>query len=368
MKIGILTLLPAENYGGILQAVALYSYLSEKGHDVTLIRKQYAVPLWRKCVVELVRFLPLKGNKFSIIKNRYVKACKLKPFIEKYMPAQSRSIVTAAELEILLEEERFDAVIVGSDQVWRYSYINDGHYSVYFLDVNVCYPLKKIAYAASFGLDHWEAKDKIDKVSSFLKDFTAISVREKSGAEICLKDFGVQSECVVDPTLLVGVDFYNRFFDGRMKVASRKTLVTYILDESENKNNFINKVMGDLFNGDDFVQVNLAKGYEGSYYLVEEWVWEIKNAGCVITDSFHGMIFSILFEKEFFVSGNVERGLDRFLSVLIPLGLEDRIFMGEGDDFHYPASQIDYASIKELIGHQRRRSVMFIENAISVDC
>src|SRR5690606_25520592 len=103
MKIGLLTLTPAENYGGILQAVALYSYLSEGGHDVTLIRKVHYVPKWRKLISKLISALPVKTKWKLQANKRSAKIQRLKPFLDKYLPKQSGPIITPRDLKQLAD-------------------------------------------------------------------------------------------------------------------------------------------------------------------------------------------------------------------------------------------------------------------------
>ncbi len=361
MKIGVLTLVPKNNYGGILQATALCGYLSSQGHEVVLINKnRFKKPLLVRATLGLLERLP-----FQNIKNKrqdYLKTKRLKPFIDKHLPRKSREIISARDLQKLVRDEEFDAVVVGSDQVWRYQYIGDGHHNVFFLDFETEKPVKKIAYAASFGKDKWEAPEHIAEISRLLGRFDAISTREKSGVGLCKGAFGITNAVdVLDPTLLVGAEFYERFFDGFYELRPTKNFTTYILDQSFEKQKIIDAVKAGLdpITG-KLRQVNLAQNESGRFYSVEEWLWNIKTAEFVVTDSFHGMVFSILFEKQFIVIGNEERGLSRFADFLEEVGLKGRLVTISDDTSCLPKDRVDYSWAMTVIKKTRLASRRFL--------
>ena len=180
LKIGILTLPITDNYGGILQAVALYRLLHSQGHDVVLIYKKTHnnQVLWKKLVKEVLLKMPFhnfKNLKTDDKLNQVILERKKfhRVFIEKEIFKISEDLYTAKDLENFVKKESFDAVVVGSDQVWRKQYINDKYYKSYFLDFVDGSKIKKIAYAASFGRDCWEGEGDEEEISKLLKDFTA---------------------------------------------------------------------------------------------------------------------------------------------------------------------------------------------------
>ena len=133
MKIGILTLPIAENYGGILQAVALCQLLEQEGHDVTLIYKDTVNKKWKEVVKSILRLVPGHDlfnvhTKQKIMKDRLERVKLHKYFIDKEISKISPVLYTNQDLMSYAEEAKFDAVIVGSDQVWRKAYINDQYY------------------------------------------------------------------------------------------------------------------------------------------------------------------------------------------------------------------------------------------------
>ena len=311
LKIGILTLPIAENYGGILQAVALYRYLHNQGHDVVLIYKDSYQASWKKIVKDILLNIPF--HNFKNIKTNH----KLKiewqkrkafhrPFIEKEIFKISQDLFTKKDLEIFAKKEKFDAIIVGSDQVWRKAYINDIFYKSYFLDFVDGTKTKKIAYAASFGKDYWEGKEDIDDISKLLSDFTAVSIREKSGVAICKNSFGFDNaKHVLDPTMLMDKEFYINEIISKYDTSrvSKGGLLTYVLDEEDEKKQIINFVKNNL----NMDKVHHLKGFNTlkTTYSVPEWLASFSNADFVVTGSFHGLAFSLIYHRSCYKGANL---------------------------------------------------------------
>lgn len=371
MKIGILTLPIAENYGGILQAVALYQLLEQEGHEVSLIYKPHVPQLWKEAIRKVLEAIPAH-NLFNVkttkqARKEWSKRRALhRPFIEKEIRNISPSLTSSKQLKEYALEKKFDAVIVGSDQVWRKAYINDRHYKSYFLDfIPTNSDTKKIAYAASFGKDHWEGIGDAEEIEILLNDFTAISVREASGIKVCKDTFNISgTKHVLDPTLLMPKKYYldliSRYDTSNL---SPKKLVTYVLDESEEKNHIIKHYQNKL--QIETEDTRHLRGFNPTRktYSVPEWLKSLAEAEFIITDSFHGMVFSIIFEKQFIVIGNSERGLERFSSLLNILKIEDRLTSYNHKE---PINTlIDYKKISELLHTQKTHSKAFLHKALS---
>lgn len=371
MKIGILTLPIAENYGGVLQAVALYRVLYNEEHDVVLIYKEAYPVLWKKVVKEILIKIPF--HDFKNLKTNYkINEARLerkkfhRTFIEKEIFKISKDLYTKKELEELTKKEQFDAVIVGSDQVWRKVYINDKYYKSYFFDFVDSSKTKKIAYATSFGKDYWEGEDDSEEISKLLKDFTAISTRELSGVDICKNTFGYENaKHVLDPTMLMNKEFYINDIILKYDILNiiKGGLVTYILDEEQEKEKLINFVKESV----DIKSVQHLKGFNSSKitYSVPEWLASFAYADFVVTDSFHGMVFSIIFEKDFVVIGNHDRGLDRFTSLLALLGLVGRMVFSAEDLKYKKLDDIDYTSVNKILEENKKSSLEFLMGALN---
>jgi hypothetical protein len=370
MKIGILTLPIAENYGGILQAVALYRLLHAQGHEVILLYKSPYLARWKKLAIEILAKIPF--HNYRNIKTIYkiYKAWPNRkgfhgPFIENEIFKISKDLYTKKELENFVKKENFDAVIVGSDQVWRKRYINDAYYKSYFLDFVDGTKTKKIAYAASFGKDHWEGEGDSEEIAKLLKDFCAVSTREASGVNICRDSFGYnEAKHVLDPTLLMGKAFYTDEIIAKYDTSNipKGGLVTYVLDEAQEKKEIIEFVKKNT----ELKSLHHLKGFSDSHITlsIPQWVALFANADFVVTDSFHGMVFSIIFEKEFVVIGNHDRGLDRFTSLLSLLGLEDRMVFSMEDLKDKKIDSIDYASVNKILEENKKSSLEFLTGVL----
>jgi len=363
-KIGLLTHPLASNFGGVLQATVLYNYLTDLGFDVVLIQKFPALPFRLKVALKVLSHMPFQNIK-NIRVNEKIRKRNME-FIKKFIPNRTARLYTTTQLREMALAEQLDAIVVGSDQVWRMKYIDDGYFENYFLDFIEGLDIKRIAYAASFGKDYWEAPEKNHVVTSLLNKFDAISTREVSGVNICKESFGcIDCQVVLDPTLLVDGGFYNRFWESPLAHGKSKKISCYILDEHWYKNKLINTVYQEFGVGWELVN---AKG-DHSLNGVSQWLKSLAEADFVITDSFHGLAISIVFKKEFIVIGNTERGLSRFHSLLGQLGLADRLVLdGENNDIVRLAHEkIDYESVNAELEKLRRFSDGFLRQALKVD-
>ena len=364
-KIGILTLPLNNNYGGMLQAFALYQFLKNQNHDAYLIQKEAYRPKWKRWTIGLLEKIPfqdLKKYRSTAIKNKYHR-----PFIDKYISEKTKAIYTTKELEAVSLEHDFDAVIVGSDQVWRLEYIDDGYFSSYFLDFIKPPKTLKISYAASFGKDTWEDTVKAPLVEELLHKFDAISTREISGVQVCAQQFKL-NECahVLDPTLMVDRSVYDCFLTPPSS-SHNKTLLTYILDHNQNKNNILDDVTNNLPELHTLVQI-YKNDQHTPQFTVAQWVNLFADADFIVTDSFHGMVFSIIFNKQFVVIGNNNRGLARFSSLLSMLGLESRLVI-DNAEYDIPGlmqQKIDYTVIESVLSNLKRQSKYFLESSLLI--
>ncbi|QHF38395.1 hypothetical protein PspS34_09000 [Pseudomonas sp. S34] len=361
-KIGLLTLPLKNNYGGILQAVALYSYLS-KNHNVKIIQKNAFRPTWKRLLVGILELIPLqnfKNHRSNHLKNKHHKS-----FIKKHLPNQTSPINNVDQLKKFTLESEFDAIIVGSDQVWRMDYIDDGSYSAYFLDFIENPKTKKISYAASFGKDHWQAPEKIEEVTQLLKGFDAISTRETVGVDICREVFNSpRCEHVLDPTLLVEKSFFEALLVQPVK-SSKKILLNYTLDQNKIKNSLLTKTLDVL--GESYEVSSIYEPQEKRpKFNVQQWIGHFSAADFVITDSFHGMVFSIIFNKNFLVVANKDRGLSRFSSLLNLLSLESRLITedSQADIRNIVSNAIDYSDVEITLSQLRAQSKQYLEDSL----
>lgn len=368
MKIGILTLPFNNNYGGYLQSYALMTVLKREGHEVELIyRRHNRIPFSKKIVPSLKNIVKvLIGRKVvSIIPNeektfRY-QGASMMPFLDNNIMPKSKPLYSSKEFNEYVSG-RYDAVIVGSDQVWRPEY-GPGISDYFFCgipDEN----LIRISYAASFGTDEPQFKaDDLRVCRKSMRLFKGVSVRESSGIRALARlgfDLACEPQVVLDPTLLLSPDDYSQII-GDIDSSSRGKVFTYVLDSNEEKESIISQVC-DQMGKEKYAIVDIQKA-NSSLPSIESWLAAIRDADYVITDSFHGMVFSVIFQKEFIVVPNIKRGGSRFTSFLGSIGLEDRIILGKSE-ITSRIFKIDYNVVNSRLYILRNQSSAFLQDCL----
>jgi len=378
MKIGILTLPLHTNYGGILQAYALQTVLERMGHNVKVIDKSryHFLPFYKKPFIYVYRILLkvfLRKN-IKIQLEKYYNECidrdkitqiYTRPFIDKNI--HQKHIEKFSEIK----QNDFDAIVVGSDQIWRTIYAN-----LFFQSTTAAYldfaqkwdNLKRVAYAASFGTDRWEyTKENTKKCRNLISKFNAVSVREKNGISLCCENLNYKNAIqVLDPTLLLDASDYERLFRKKLNNKKKGGLFCYILDPNEIKNSIIKKCEQNYklkaFHVNSKVDDWNAPMEERIQPPVEEWLQGIADADFVITDSFHACAFSIIFKKQFLVIGNEKRGLSRFTSFLDMFDLKDRLIVDKTPNDNLKCHEINYDEVYKELSTLRSVSFEFLKN------
>lgn len=343
MKIAILTQPLHTNYGGNLQNFALQTALKKMGHEPVTIDRHATIKLRTKLKLGYFKRLAshyLKGTPkpkardyLGTSKDKRDRAHVIR-FIETYINKTPR-LYSDQAVQKAFAEKRFDAVIVGSDQCWRPIY--SPNISTYFLDfLENDQSIKKIAYAASLGTEKWEFDEQQTQMAQrFIKQFDAVSVREKQAVELVKDKLNTEASFVLDPTLLLDKDDYLKVIDAHQPpLPTRKGVYTYVLDAGGWKGQVINQVAETLntsvFNNQPKATIANPSDNSDDYVIpsIEGWIKGFADADFVVTDSFHGTVFSILFNKPFVSLLNAERGAARFYSILSEFGLEDRLVAG----------------------------------------
>ncbi|WP_432709236.1 polysaccharide pyruvyl transferase family protein [Pedobacter sp.] len=313
MRIGIITFHWGTNYGGVLQAFALQEYLKKMGHEVSIINyfpKSQSESFIRSVISKSLR------NSFNNAKT-FFKEKRFVPFRVENLTLTRRYY----SLEDLQKHPpEMDVYISGSDQVWN-PYILDTYGIPYYLGFGD-QTVKRISYAVSLGCIDYP-KEKMDLIRSFLKDFDALSVRENTGITI-LQHVDVKEVALMpDPTLLLGEADLAKFIRPLQKKVGAFAFF-YILQEDQNCINDIYKfVTGKLR-----LHVVNTKHFKHATMSIEEWLSNIANSMFVVTNSFHGVVFSLLLKRNFLVvpvEGRHAGMNDRIETLLTKFGLEDKI-------------------------------------------
>lgn len=366
------------NYGGILQAYALQTVLKRQGHEVFTIdhhnRREYS-----SFKSQLLSFL--KRNFLHYFRKEDVSIC-WNPFMSeneyKMLSHNTRDFV-ARNLSMTREiwrddiysidkEYLFDAYVVGSDQVWLpYYYPNS------FLDFVDKKGVIKVFYGASCGeYSFLNNPLAIKTCQSLLEDFTGISVREDSLIKRVDHTIHRPIEHVLDPTLLLEPEDYISVCSCESRISDN--IFVYILDDNENKQrivDFVNKELvlpiRNVNASKKFIKRSNTNIKECVFPSVDNWILSLEKSSFVVTDSFHGTVFSILFNKPFVVIGNKQRGMDRFISLLSIFDLSDRL-ISDGDLNKLNMlinKKIDYRLVNERLETWRNKSLKFLENSLN---
>ena len=367
MEIGILTLPLHSNYGGILQAYALQKALKRMGYEAILIKEnnKFKLPLWKKPFTYskrvLCKYILKRKDAIDIFyeQKREELRQNTRIFIDKNIQTKDFSYVKKNKRD-------FEAIIVGSDQVWRPKYCKN--IERMYLSFAKNWKIKRIAYAASFGTDEWEYTGKQTKnCKNLLKLFDAVSVREKSGVELCKKHFDTNAVQVLDPTMLLDVSHYISLIEKEKVEKSAGNLFVYILNKNEVANKIEQEISSTLNLIPFYSSTDSAKALmeDRKTTKVENWLRSFYDAEFVLTDSFHACVFSILFNKPFVVYGNSSRGLSRFDSLLQLFNLENReISTGTANLKHILNSPINWSKVNKILNEQREISNLFLTNSL----
>lgn len=377
MKIAIMTQPLGKNYGGIMQAYALQKVLKDMGHSPITIDYQTKERGFIYKKVRLAYRLAKKATgKRKVPINLESKIGYLTKHNQEFINAnivQSKYINESKKLKKHFKKNSYDAVIVGSDQTWRPKY-SPNIYDFYLDFISKDKRIKRIAYASSFGVDDWEySREETKKCAKLAKDFDAISVREQSGVDLCKEYLGVNSELVLDPTLLLEKEDYLALIGDRYKSGKSEGVFTYFLDKNEDKKKAAEYIANELSSRVYSCQAKHSLGDLNSNKLedykmpaVQDWLASFANAEFILTDSFHGMVLSIIFEKPFITIVNKERGASRFESFLSLLGLSHRMIDNLSDfDESLLVNDIDYNSIKHKIEDLREVSIGFLKTNLN---
>lgn len=376
MRIGILSLTLHTNYGGIMQSYALQTILENMGHTVIILDKDRNLYKGRlRQSLSYLKYILLKYvfrkdviyyNLRKLDMQRREREQYTQRFINKYL---HRRIIRNIRPGVFND---VDAIVVGSDQVWRPLYFVDqwqiGIEQAY-LQFAASYNIKRIAYAPSFGSDEWEySEEDTKKCMKLLQKFNSVSVRESSAINLCQKNLSRKDvKQVLDPTLLLSKKDYISIIENANPDKSLGNMLCYILDYSDEKSTFVKMVAKERhlepFYSNSQVENNLAPQEKRIQPPLEQWLRGFMDAKFVVTDSFHACVFSIIFEKPFVAIANKERGMTRFESFLSMFSLEKNLLYSIND---YDSSCTYEISprVKKMIKEYRETSIEFLQKSL----
>ena len=373
MKIAVITYTRTKNYGGILQAYGLYSYLYGTGRDVVFIDyipercNVNNLEVYTESITRLSKIWGrnnLTKKMWQLIRYPSIKA-GYKPFLE-FLDQRVKFTKPYYSIEELQNDPpQADVYITGSDQVWNSSFLPgervDLPFYLGFVDG------KKISYASSFGKTYIP-DDNVKVVTSYLKEYAHLSVREESGRNI-ISQLGFLSEVVVDPTMLCDFSTWDEL---TKSVPEKNYILLYQVRFSSEIYKMAKKMAKKM--GKQLLTVSMNPQDKGRIRhglvmlpSVPEWLSYIKYADYVVTDSFHAGVFSILFHKKFVINSGIRKGMSsRILTLLKMVGIEDRELNGFSVEkaIQVLNQEIDWDKVEKLLNKKRELSRAWLEGSI----
>lgn len=362
MKIGIITWFKYENYGTVLQAIALQKYLRSNGFDVELINYTIDDKKKKKTLKHFFSRLILKVNKIKYKKLFLKRSESFKNII--YDNCKVSKEVKSKEEYIKLCNS-YDVIIFGSDQIWNPD-VYHPFYFANFSEINC----KRIAYAPSFGMSHIP-NDKKEKIVEALKRFSEISVREEKGCEIVKEMINKDVNTVIDPTLLLTENEWKEF-EEEIDICNEDYVLCYFLSDNLSHWKAVKKFAREKklklviipHNGLSYIQSK----YIMKFCTVGNFLSLIKNARYIVTDSFHGAIFSIIYKKQFILFER-HNPMDeasqnsRLYNLLKMLDLDD-VLLKYGTKTIKKGNAIDYLQVENNLSNLIRDSKTYLNKAI----
>lgn len=364
-KIGMLTFSYSSNPGSVLQTYALQDTIFDMGYNASIVNYQ-KIQAGKPIIGETVFVGSVKSwtvKKIAEWIARMVayplRMSKYEKFFKTYYKNFNPKRITRDDLPFV--EKEYDKFVVGSDQVWNYDSpnVDDTHFLDFVSDSS-----KKISYAASFG-KKGVPEEKREDAKRFISDFASISVREEEGVGIVSDLTGKAAEFVLDPSLLLDKERYHQM---AIKPMKKKYVFLYLREESPQ----LEKFAKDLAKCYGLTVVKVIKHWlcnkQGKgYYAVgpRQWLGYMENADFVVTNSFHGICFSLNFEREFYISMLKDSKIvtnSRLQGILDQFGLKKR-GIDEIEDLK-ELDKIDYEKVNELKAKRREHSLKYLKEAL----
>lgn len=366
MKIGIVTFHSGRNYGAVLQAYALQTYLQKTGHEPFFINFKFR---WNMSLFNPRTWLARTPSEVVY---------KLNDNILKYifLKFRKKHLILGSSRYIRLQELRntppvADAYICGSDQVWNPHAINGNDESVVWLGFGSD-NVRRISYAASFSVPDLDAAIR-ERWSGYAQHFHAVSVREKDGVDLMKKLGRDDAVWVPDPTLLLDASEYCAV-ELKIKEQHVPYFFSYMLGTD---NNELASIVTKTVSRNLGVKQFASRPYSLSHNLFHsgfvgpaEWLTKLRLSDFVVTNSFHGLMFSLLFRRPFIVLLRAQKEAEmnsRFLSILEVVGLQNRAILSYDDAEveRLCREEIDWDRVHARLKVFREKGCRYIRKALT---
>ena len=354
MRVAIVTQELMHNYGGTLQAYAMQEALRRLGHDPVTVDYFPRMPKWYYLLtqVNMLRYYLMRDRKHKFFPYpKKERRAEFAGFMKKHIvltrPVNKYTVS-------LLKKCRAEAIVVGSDQVWRFDYTKE-HYAEYFFDFAEKWNIKRFAFAASFGVKDWNLGiNETSKIKKLASLFDGISTREESGMRLCQEYLACKAIHLLDPAFLLSMDEYRILYGTKKKETN--VIAAYILDLDQEKTKAIKQISQVIGKDVTFIGKDPQTKI---YQSVIDWIKCIDESNLVVTDSFHGVVFSIIFGKPFVLMINENRGAERFISLSNTFGPFQYFVPGSIFSLKY-VNYLNRDKCKQIIDENKLLSTNFI--------
>lgn len=362
MKIGVLTFHRPYNYGALLQALATQEIIHQNWGETEIVdyrhsRIESERSYFRK--VESRKFMTVFGDLryFLIERKRHI---SFDHYREKVLNLSAKCESTGEVQSIL---NGYDVIVIGSDLVWNWE-LDENLNDVFFCEFDSQISKRIVSYASSIGSDYIPEEYR-ELYGKKLKKFYAVSVREETALRLLQPVVDKEIKVVLDPTLLLNRDTWNLYKE-EYSGLPQKYICAYILEHTEDAIEIVETIAGQMklpvvyFNKKNRFACNGQSAYNAN---PGQFLYIVENASIVITNSFHGTVFSILYNKEFICIPHTTRG-SRMKDLLSKIELSNRL-TGKKADLSESRSVIDYERVNYLLDMLRQESIHYLECAIT---
>ncbi|WP_375512358.1 polysaccharide pyruvyl transferase family protein [uncultured Nostoc sp.] len=365
MKIGILTFHHVDNYGATLQAFALWSFLNSQGYDVEIIDYRPLKIAW----IYFRALLPIKRVKSSISETKKIRIneksliyisryWKMRSFLLSHVKLSHKIFYDKKGLKFY--HDKYDVVICGSDQIWCTDSFR-GYNSSFFLDFVSNETTRKVSYAASFG-NTTKLGTYQKEIYTLINQFQTILVRDSNSREIIANECKKKAIKVLDPTFLIKYDTLKN----PPKITNKYLLLYVQADMEPEEEDFIklvaeeqNLTIVSVGRDERLAQINFESASP------KEWIGLYSEASYIVTNTYHGTIFSIIFHKPFTVLLPSDKS-NKVKDLLNDFGLTNRIFSekSKAQLFNKQIFDIDYESVSSILESKIMESKKYLIEAI----
>lgn len=365
-KIALLNMRYDNNYGGNLQRYAIVRVLQAMGYEVEYLYIRHNWDDWfrsrskfkvvKRCIKQCIKHILYPSKEpwlpWQCEARQYVDLCKItEPFLDRYVP-HTRPVYLHRQLERVFRRGKYDVVLAGSDQIWCKHHIERYGLGMWFLDfVPNTFNGKRVVYGASFGVDGKEyTTEDLQTLLPLYGKLDAVSVRENSGLKL-LESYGMtlpNATQVVDPVLLLDKYDWEMLIDKGTTQSPKAEMICYMLYVDDEKQKIIDEIAEQNGYKYEFMDISI-----NNRLSVEQWLRNIHDAKYVVTDSYHGFLFSLLFNKPYrLLQMGKNGGNTRFESVFNMLGISNK---GEN---------VNWDNVNAKIKRERVKSMEFLNQSL----